>query len=142
MMRLKLNVAFLAGLIGVLAVTGVGAHLVHGFQVKRNLGAALDRARKTEAAGGVPALLDTRAVVNLRRRQPEKALADLRQALAKTPEFSILHFHLAQAYHQSGNDAEAKKAFAQAERLGLKRDDVDRVERDEYDRLRRQLTGG
>ena len=42
---------FLAGLIGVIAVTGVGAHLVHGFQVKRNLGAVLDRARKTEAAG-------------------------------------------------------------------------------------------
>ena len=98
--------------------------------------------RAIAAAGGVPALLDTRAVVNLRRGQPEKALADLRQALAKTPEFSILHFHLAQAYHQSGNDAEAKKAFAQAERLGLRRDDVDRVERDEYDRLRRQLTGG
>ena len=51
MMRRKLNLVFLAGLIGVIAVTGVGAHLVHGFQVKRNLGAVLDRARKTEAAG-------------------------------------------------------------------------------------------
>lgn len=98
--------------------------------------------RAIAVAGAVPPLLDTRATVHLRRGQPQKAFADLRQALAADPRSSIFHFHLAQAYHQSGDDAEAKKAFDQAERLGLSREKVDRMERDEYDRLRRKLIGG
>jgi tetratricopeptide (TPR) repeat protein len=101
---------------------------------------ALSLIDKAVALGsGAPGLLDTRAMVYLQTGQTNRAYADLRRALAISPKLTVAYFHLARAYHQDKNEAEAKKAFAQADRLGLKREDVDPVERDEYDRLRRQL---
>ena len=91
--------------------------------------------------GAAPALLDTRAVVRLQRGENDRALEDLRKAVSASPEFAILYYHLARAYHQAGNPSEAGKAFQQAERLGLKRDDVDLVEREEFSRLRPILIG-
>ena len=48
MMR-RLNLVFLAILLAVVAVFGGGMHLVHGFQIRRNASALLDRARRAEA---------------------------------------------------------------------------------------------
>jgi tetratricopeptide (TPR) repeat protein len=101
---------------------------------------ALKMIDKAVALGGnLPALLDTRGVVHLQTGQPNRAVADLRQALAARAKFPVAYFHLARAYHQTKNRAEAKKAFEQSERMGLKREDIDPVERDEYGRLRQLL---
>jgi tetratricopeptide (TPR) repeat protein len=46
--RKKLNLRFLAGVLAVVAVLGVGVHFVHGFQVKRNASGLLHRADKAK----------------------------------------------------------------------------------------------
>jgi tetratricopeptide (TPR) repeat protein len=90
-------------------------------------------------AGKVPVLLDTRALVHLQMNQPEQAIDDLRKALSATPNYPIAYFHLARAYDQMGNSADAHKSFVRAERLGVKPASMDFVERDEYSQLRRKL---
>src|SRR3954454_19256687 len=45
----RLNLVFLAVLLVVVALLGGGMHLVHGFQVRRNASAFLDRAHRAEA---------------------------------------------------------------------------------------------
>ncbi len=46
----RLNLVFLTALLVGGTVAGVGIHLVHGFQVRRNAWALLDRARRAESA--------------------------------------------------------------------------------------------
>ena len=46
----RLNLVFLAVLVIVATVLGGGIHLVHGFQMRRNASALLDRARRAESA--------------------------------------------------------------------------------------------
>src|SRR4051794_27341988 len=87
MMRRTLNLVFLAGLIGALAVTGLGAHLVHGFQVKRNMGVVLDRARKTEAAGELDKTITYLRRYLIDRPDDGKTVAWLARVIdRKTPE--------------------------------------------------------
>jgi hypothetical protein len=45
----KLNLGFLAILLAGLGLFGGGMHLAHGFQMRRNASALLDRARRAEA---------------------------------------------------------------------------------------------
>ncbi len=45
----RLNLVFLAILLVAAALLGGGVHLLHGFQVRRNASALLDRARQAEA---------------------------------------------------------------------------------------------
>src|SRR5690348_2278148 len=47
--RKKLNLRFLTCLLVAVAVLGVGVHLVHGFQVKRNAAALLNLADNAKA---------------------------------------------------------------------------------------------
>jgi tetratricopeptide (TPR) repeat protein len=95
--------------------------------------------RALDGSDHYPPLLDTRALVYLQMNQPERAITDLQRILASSPNYPIVHFHLARAHEQMGNSAEARNEFEQAERLGLKPADVDFVERNEYLRLRRRL---
>jgi tetratricopeptide (TPR) repeat protein len=97
--------------------------------------------RAIDLGNSAPPLLDTRALVCLQRGETQRALMDLRQALSAGPEDPVYHYHLVRAYEQAGKEPEARKAFEQAERLGLKRGHLDPVEWDEYDRLRKKLHG-
>lgn len=47
----KLNIIFLAGVLGVLAAAGGSMYLLHGYQVRRRAGAMLDVARRAEESG-------------------------------------------------------------------------------------------
>ena len=96
--------------------------------------------RAIAAAGNVPSLLDTRAVVQIQLNQPRQAVDDLRTALTARPDAAMFHYHLARAYDQMGNPAEARKSFEQAERLGLGPASVELMERDEYNHLHHRLT--
>jgi tetratricopeptide (TPR) repeat protein len=58
----RLNLVFLAALLVGGTLAGVGIHLVHGFQVRRNAWALLDRARRAESAQDL-----TKAEQSLRR---------------------------------------------------------------------------
>ncbi|NQT12766.1 MAG: hypothetical protein HQ582_08455, partial [Planctomycetes bacterium] len=63
-------------------------------------------------------LLDSRAMIHLAQGFPEKALEDLKAAMAKRPSAS-LYFHRAQALDQLNNGPAATAALKKALELGL-----------------------
>jgi tetratricopeptide (TPR) repeat protein len=85
-------------------------------------------------AGPLPALLDTRASAYLAAGQPEKALADLAEAIKDEPRPNR-EFHLALARSQLGQLPEAADALGAARKLGLKLDDLNSLERSAYREL-------
>jgi Tfp pilus assembly protein PilF len=96
--------------------------------------------RAIEVAGENPALLDTRAVIFLQMKQPDRALADLGRALALRPSSRASYFHMARAHLMARNEAESRKALQRAEELGLKPETVDPLERESYQKLRQELS--
>ena len=94
-----------------------------------------------DAIGPVPELLDTRAVVYLAAGDPQKAMADLREAIADTP--AALHcFHLALAHRAAGERAAAVRALQVArDNHGLTAQQIPRAERKRYDELVKALQG-
>jgi len=88
-----------------------------------------------EIAGPVGAMLDSRALVYLAKKQPEAALADLEMALADevTP---VRLFHQARAYAMAGKRHEAAAALAAAKKKGLTRDSLDASEMPIFDNFR------
>ena len=93
-----------------------------------------------ELAGADPSLLDTRAVIHLNKGRADLALRDLNRAIAISPNRPVLYFHLARAHQAAKEDAEARKAFRQAEQLGLKPETVDPRERELFLKVRQELT--
>ncbi|MGA2620541.1 MAG: tetratricopeptide repeat protein [Thermoguttaceae bacterium] len=94
--------------------------------------------RAIEVAGPLPALLDTRASVFLALGQPEKAVADLEEVLRDEPK-PDRQFHLALAYWRLKQDNAAAEAFAAAQKLGLKPEQLDPLEREDYRALAKKL---
>jgi tetratricopeptide (TPR) repeat protein len=102
--------------------------------------------RAMEISGPMASMLDTRALVYLADNQPDKALADLDVALADIDVTSptngpppVRLFHQARAYQQAGKTAEATDALLRAQKLGLKPEKLDAVERPLYMKLRDDL---
>ncbi|MBX6312993.1 MAG: tetratricopeptide repeat protein [Isosphaeraceae bacterium] len=95
----------------------------------------LELIQRAIAIGGpVPALLDTRAVINLKRNNIDAALQDLRQAVAEAPTASS-YFHLAQAYWTAKSPGAAAEALREAKNLGLATNGLDPLERTAYHQL-------
>jgi len=71
--------------------------------------------RAIDVAGPMSAMLDTRAVIFLVGKKPDRAMPDITTALAdsSTP---IHLFHQAWAYYQLGRRGEATDILAQAEK--------------------------
>jgi tetratricopeptide (TPR) repeat protein len=93
-----------------------------------------------ELAGSLPALLDSRAVVRIKRGEPQRALEDLDVILADTPEKidPVWLFHKALALNATGsNHDEARDVMATArkEPYNLDRSKIDGPERKDYDKL-------
>jgi tetratricopeptide (TPR) repeat protein len=87
-----------------------------------------------------PALLDTRAVIQIARHEPELAIRDIETALAgaNNPEPNM-YFHLAQARLMAGQNEAARRAWDDGQLLGLKREAVDQAERAAYDEMQARL---
>jgi tetratricopeptide (TPR) repeat protein len=96
--------------------------------------------RAIDIAGDNPTPLDTRAVIFLQLGQTDRALADLGRAIKLRPTSRVYHFHLARAHLLAKNEAESRRAFQRAEELGLKLETVDPLERESYQKLRRELS--
>ena len=88
--------------------------------------------------GRLPGLLDTRAIVNLAKNKPKKALDDLSLAIKKQPT-AVRYFHQAQAYHQDGQKNAAIKSFDTAHEMGLSENSLIGAERRNYRKLQRLL---
>jgi tetratricopeptide (TPR) repeat protein len=69
-------------------------------------------------SGPLPVLLDTRALVYLKRGQTEQALKDLQQAVHDEPT-AAKYFHLAQAYRLQDNRDKAAEALRNCKDIGL-----------------------
>jgi tetratricopeptide (TPR) repeat protein len=91
-------------------------------------------------AGPRPALLDTRAVVRLKKGDGQQAIKDLKEALAEQPSASA-YFHLAEAYYLARDRQAARLAFQQAKAHGLQASTLHPLEKTAYAALLRELDG-
>ena len=86
-------------------------------------------------------ILDTRAVVSIAAKRYDDAIADLKLAVIDNPTASK-YFHLATAYTLSGQEDLAKQAWEEAVDRGLSRDNVSRLEKDQYDQTKQKVEAG
>ena len=93
------------------------------------------------AAGPVGAMLDSRATVYMALAQPDKALADLNDAIGQSVT-AVRLFHRAQAYDQLGQQTEAAASLDSAQKLGLTLDMLPALERPAYQQLQKKLKAG
>jgi Tfp pilus assembly protein PilF len=113
------------------AINNLAVLLAHSGQ---NLDEALRLAqRAAELAGPLSQVLDSEAVVHIARKEPQKAAADLQNAVADDPK-PLYFFHLAQAQYEAGNKVKAKEALDTAKQKGLKPSALDASEKDWFER--------
>lgn len=106
---------------------------------ERNGTDALQLIQRAIALDGPQAeFLDTRAVVHLIMGDADKALTDLKEAIAERPT-AHRYFHMAQAYRLAQNRSAAKDAWQQGMRLNLSESSVDPLELAAFQQLRREL---
>ena len=79
--------------------------------------------------------LDTRAILYLANKKPQKALADMNVVLGDGENPTYL-FHLARIYYQMGRKSEAAQTLARARKAGLKESELGLYERPIYEKLR------
>jgi tetratricopeptide (TPR) repeat protein len=90
--------------------------------------------RALELGGASPALLDSRAMVELAAGEAEKAIHDLEVATNDEPSAEYF-FHLAQAHLERNQLAEAAQAIETARSLGLDEQSLHPLERDAYQQV-------
>ena len=93
----------------------------------------------TEILGPSPDILDTRAVVLISRGQHKEAAADLEFSVTDNPT-PAKYFHLAQAYLGAKESRAAVDAWQKAEALGLTRDSLNRMEFEDYEKVKAEIT--
>ena len=92
----------------------------------------IERAKK--ARGPLPELLDTEALVRLDKKEFEAACRLLEVVVAEAPS-GAAYYHLARAELAGGRKLEARRAWQQAEELGVKLADLHPLERPEFARV-------
>jgi tetratricopeptide (TPR) repeat protein len=93
--------------------------------------------RALQQAGKIPELLDTRAVILLRRGDLKQALQDLEFALGED-ESALLYYHRAEAQAPSSPSA-ARNSLAKARELKFTRRSLHPLERKSYDEFLQSL---
>jgi tetratricopeptide (TPR) repeat protein len=94
--------------------------------------------RAIELMGPQPALLDTRAVVQMKLGRADLAIGDLERVTAEAPS-AARWFHLACALQQSNNDDAARRAFRRARDMGLLETQLHPLERASWGRVYAEL---
>lgn len=95
--------------------------------------------RALAIAGPDASLLDTRAMIHLKRGDAAAAVQDLNQAVALNPQKPILQVRLASAFLAEGKSAEAKSSLQRAEDLGVASIALDPRDQTTLEQLRRDL---
>lgn len=85
-----------------------------------------------DIAGPIGALLDTRGVVHLKRKEYAKAIEDLQRAQGESPNVAT-QFRLALAHWHLGDQETAQQVIEEAIKSGLNRRSVHSLERAIYD---------
>jgi tetratricopeptide (TPR) repeat protein len=100
---------------------------------------AFDLIERAIARSGEHAeLLDTRAVVEMRRGQSQQAIADLEKANGESRKASR-YFLLAQAYQMARDHEAAVNAFREAKALGLTQEQLHPLEQTAYSKIAKEL---
>ncbi len=94
--------------------------------------------RAVHVRGDTAEMLDTRGVVYLALGQSEPAIQDLEEANAQAAT-APRWFHLARGYQMAGNHAAAIATLRRADKLGLREDRLEPLERATYRRVRTEL---
>jgi len=94
--------------------------------------------RAIELIGPNPEVLDTRALLYLKAKRPDRALQDLNQAIAQAPT-PTMYVHLAQAQLMAKNAPAAAEAFRKAKEIGLQVDILHPLEKPAYQQLAAEL---
>jgi tetratricopeptide (TPR) repeat protein len=90
---------------------------------------ALQLAQKAiEGAGPHPEMLDTRALIQICNGKADKAIADLKLAIAQAPT-PAMYLHLAQAHQLAKDTPAATEAFRKAQESGLQAASLHPLER-------------
>lgn len=98
----------------VLVANNLAALLVDYKGDPRSLQKAFALSRDFEKEAPHPLFLDTLGWVRFKMGQQEEALRIMKDAVAKSPEFPTLNYHLGMAYYQSGKTAEARAYLSKA----------------------------
>jgi tetratricopeptide (TPR) repeat protein len=105
----------------------------------KQLDEALKMVDRTIAQSGRnAALLDSRAIVLMAMNRAEEALAELDEALEDAPR-PTRHFHRAQACFALDKRSEARTAWTEGRKIGLKPEVLHPLERPAYDKLEAAL---
>jgi tetratricopeptide (TPR) repeat protein len=98
-------------------------------------GAALDLINLAiKGRGPVPELLDTRGIIDLKSGDVQRAIEDLKQAVAGSPT-AAKYFHLAEAHLAANNRDEAKQNLEKARAAGLAPESLHALERGSYQQV-------
>jgi tetratricopeptide (TPR) repeat protein len=92
----------------------------------------------TQIMGPNSDILDTRAVVETSQKQYKKAIQDLELSVTDNPTASK-YFHKAVAHYKANEMRSAVEAWEQAEKLGLNRDALNRLEFDEFEEMKTNI---
>lgn len=98
---------------------------------KGNLDQAVDYARRAIAIAPEAGFYDTLGVAYYRKRQYEVAIDQFSRAIARRPENPVYYLHLARAWREQGDAAQARQALTQAIRLAPSNSPVTAQARDE-----------
>jgi len=85
-----------------------------------------------EYFGPQGSLLDTRGVVRIAKKQYDLAVEDLRLAIT-IDKLPLTLYHLAKALHLAGDKEAAQEHWQEAQKLGLKKEDIPVLEQSAYD---------
>jgi predicted Zn-dependent protease len=92
----------------ILAANNLAVLLVDYRHDQASLQKAFALSRDFEKEAPHPVFLDTLAWVRLKMGHQEEALRLLREAVGKSPDISVINYHLGMAYYQSGKASEAR----------------------------------
>ncbi len=98
----------------VLAANNLAVLLVERKGDPSSLHRAFALSRDFEKEAPHPLFIDTLGWVRFKMGQQEEAIRLMQQAVAKSPEISVLNFHLGVAFFQSGKQAEARTYLSKA----------------------------
>lgn len=98
----------------VLAANNLAVLLVERKGDPSSLHRAFALSRDFEKEAPHPLFIDTLGWVRFKMGQPEEAIRLMKQAVAKSPEISVLNYHLGIAFFQSGKQAEARTYLSKA----------------------------
>ncbi len=88
--------------------------------------------------GPSPDILDTRAVVFIANNQFDEAIEDLKLSVTDNPT-AAKYFHKTIAHLGAGQNSDALGAWKEALKLGLERDRLGRMEREQFDEVKSRI---